>query len=91
MTFGASSHRAENYWFFGIGRSFDSDVADPKNRGLYGFATPGMTESEDRHNRRSCPPTKEHMDGLAGAHVRAGGQVPPAAGVVRLVDRARGV
>jgi alpha-L-fucosidase len=62
MTFGLSSHRAENYWYFGMGRTFDSDVNDPKNRGLYGFAMPGMTESEDRHNRRSCPPTKEHMD-----------------------------
>jgi alpha-L-fucosidase len=35
---GASSHRAENNFFFGMGRTFRSDVNDPKYAGLYGPA-----------------------------------------------------
>ena len=32
MHFGASSHRAEHWWFFDGGMKFDSDVKDPKIR-----------------------------------------------------------
>lgn len=35
---GASSHRVENNFFFGMGRTFRSDVNDPKYAGLYGPA-----------------------------------------------------
>ncbi len=35
---GASSHRAEHWWFFDGGMKFDSDVRDPANAGLYGPA-----------------------------------------------------
>ncbi len=38
LHFGASSHRAENWWFYGGGRQFDSDVHDPRFAGLYGPA-----------------------------------------------------
>jgi alpha-L-fucosidase len=34
MKLGASSHRAEHDWFFDGGRSFDSDVNDPKYASL---------------------------------------------------------
>lgn len=40
LVFGVSSHRAENWWFFNGGTTFDSDVQDPRNAGLYGPAQP---------------------------------------------------
>ncbi len=43
MHFGASSHRAEHWWFYDSGMKFDSDVKDPKNAGLYGPAMPEKT------------------------------------------------
>jgi alpha-L-fucosidase len=51
LVLGLSSHRAEHWWFFNGGRAFDSDVADPKNAGLYGPARP---ENE--------PPSQEFLD-----------------------------
>ena len=47
MVFGASSHRAEHWWFFDKGRTFDSDVNDPANDGLYGPAQPGPKDFQD--------------------------------------------
>jgi alpha-L-fucosidase len=38
LHFGASSHRAEHWWFFNGGRSFDSDVNDPRYASVYGPA-----------------------------------------------------
>ena len=38
MVPGASSHRAEHWWFFNGGMRFDSDVADPAFADLYGPA-----------------------------------------------------
>jgi len=38
LHFGASSHRAEHWWFFNGGTAFDSDVNDPRYAGLYGPA-----------------------------------------------------
>src|SRR3546814_10138567 len=38
MHFGLSSHRAEHSWWYYMGRTFDSDVNDPKYAGLYGPA-----------------------------------------------------
>jgi alpha-L-fucosidase len=35
---GASSHRIEHNFFLGVGRTFDSDVNDPKYAGFYGPA-----------------------------------------------------
>lgn len=40
MHFGLSSHRAEHWWWYHAGRSYDSDVNDPKYTGLYGPAAP---------------------------------------------------
>jgi alpha-L-fucosidase len=47
MTFGLSSHRAENWWFYGEGRKLDSDVKDERYRQLYGPAR-DRKESEDQ-------------------------------------------
>ncbi len=43
MVFGASSHRAEHWWFFEGGMQFPSDVKDAANAGLYGPAYPRRT------------------------------------------------
>ncbi len=41
LTIGASSHRAEHWWFMGQGRAFDSDVREPLRPGdLYWPAKP---------------------------------------------------
>ena len=37
LVFCASSHKAENWWFFGEGKKFNSDVQDHKNAGIYGY------------------------------------------------------
>lgn len=47
MIFGVSSHRAENWWFYGEGRKVASDVTDEKYRQLYGPAR-DRRESEDQ-------------------------------------------
>ncbi len=46
LHFGASSHRAEHWWFFNRGLTFDSDVRDPRYAGLYGPAKPDKTEPD---------------------------------------------
>ncbi len=38
LHFGASSHRAEHYWFLDGGRAFPSDVQDPQYAAFYGPA-----------------------------------------------------
>jgi alpha-L-fucosidase len=38
LHFGASSHRVEHNFFLGVGRTFDSDINDPKYAGFYGPA-----------------------------------------------------
>jgi alpha-L-fucosidase len=42
LHFGASSHRAEHYWFLNGGREFPSDVQDPKYAAFYGPAHVGI-------------------------------------------------
>ncbi|WP_251106327.1 alpha-L-fucosidase [Alloacidobacterium dinghuense] len=46
--FGASSHRAEHYWFMNGGRQFPSDVQDPKYASLYGPAHVGPDPDKDQ-------------------------------------------
>lgn len=38
LVFGVSSHRAEHWWFFDHGKTFDSDVRDPRYAAFYGPA-----------------------------------------------------
>jgi alpha-L-fucosidase len=49
LVFGASYHRAENWWFFDGGRRFPSDVQDNRYRGLYGPAQHKPAELHDPH------------------------------------------
>jgi len=44
LAFGVSSHRAEHWWFFNGGMTFDSDVRDPQYADFYGPAAPGPIE-----------------------------------------------
>ena len=50
MHFATSSHRVEHDWFMDGGRSFDSDVNDPKYAAFYGPAHPRLVKAgyEDR-------------------------------------------
>lgn len=59
MVLGASSHRAEHYWFFNGGRQIpEADVNDPEYADLYGPAA-GITR--DMSDIYDNPPTEEHM------------------------------
>lgn len=40
LHFTLSSHRAEHWWWYYVGRTFESDVNDPRLAGLYGPAAP---------------------------------------------------
>jgi alpha-L-fucosidase len=46
LHFGASSHRAEHWWFFNGGMTFDSDAKDPRYAGLYGPAQQDKTQPD---------------------------------------------
>jgi alpha-L-fucosidase len=54
---GASSHRAEHWWFFDQGMYFDSDVRDPANAALYGPAS-----NQRMAENQSEPPDKAFLD-----------------------------
>jgi alpha-L-fucosidase len=51
LHFGASSHRAEHFWFFDQGMKFDSDVRDPKYAAFYGPAKPQKTPDGKGENQ----------------------------------------
>jgi alpha-L-fucosidase len=57
IVFGVSSHRAEHWWFFDEGTTFDSDVRDPRFAGLYGPAR-DRKKAEDK----SEPPDQPYLD-----------------------------
>jgi alpha-L-fucosidase len=46
LHFGASSHRAEHWWFYNGGMKFDSDVRDPRYASFYGPAQPDKTQPD---------------------------------------------
>ena len=58
LVFGASSHRAEHWWFMNGGMKFDSDVQDPKYSDFYGPAEPDDSAPSEEYLRnwlaRSC-------------------------------------
>ena len=68
IVFSASSHRAENFWFFGGGRKFDSGIQDITYQEPYGYADPTYSGSDHgethrgTHNIYSTPPSKDHLD-----------------------------
>jgi alpha-L-fucosidase len=57
IVFGVSSHRAEHWWFYDQGMTFDSDVRDPRFAGLYGPAR-DRKKAEDK----SEPPDQPYLD-----------------------------
>lgn len=60
LTFGASSHRVEHWFFMSHGREFESDVRDPMKLG--DFYWPAQKEG-DGHDLFSLPaPTDEFLD-----------------------------
>lgn len=69
MYFGVSSHRAEHWWWYDGGMTFNSDVRNPKYAGLYGPAKPTALPSEPstkspdpNHLERWLPPDQPFMD-----------------------------
>jgi alpha-L-fucosidase len=58
LHFGASSHRAEHWWFFDGGMTFDSDVKDPRYASLYGPAQPRRLPGADQDNQ----PDQAYLD-----------------------------
>ena len=58
LHFGASSHRAEHWFFFEGGMKFDSDVRDPRYLSFYGPAQPQRLPGAKQDNQ----PNKAHMD-----------------------------
>ena len=60
MVLGASSHRAEHYWFFNGGRQIpEADVNDPEFDSLYG---PAVGITRDQSDIFDNPPSEEHME-----------------------------
>jgi alpha-L-fucosidase len=57
IVFGASSHRAEHWWFFDPGMLIDSDVLEPRNAALYGPAV-----NKRVAENQSEPPDKAFLD-----------------------------
>jgi len=57
MVFGASSHRAEHWWFYDQGTKFDSDVRDPRFASFYGPAV-----DREGSEKQATPPNREFLD-----------------------------
>lgn len=73
LHFGASSHRAEHWWWYDGGMKFDSDVRNPKYAGLYGPAKPmnlpgvaGDKEPDPNQLQLWLPPDKAFMEDWLG-------------------------
>jgi alpha-L-fucosidase len=64
MVLGASSHRAEHYWFFDGGLDFDSDVTDESNKLLYGgdYGNTVHGPKDLGLDIYGVPPTKPFLD-----------------------------
>jgi len=58
LHFGASSHRAEHWWFFDGGMTFDSDVKDPRFADFYGPAKPRRLPGAEHDTQ----PDKAYLD-----------------------------
>ena len=57
LVFGASSHRAEHWWFFDQGMTFESDVRDPRYAAFYGPARDQKTAES-----QTAPPDQAFLD-----------------------------
>lgn len=58
LHFGASSHRAEHWWWYDGGTKFSSDVEDKRYAGIYGPAEPRTMPGDDE----SKEPNPEHLE-----------------------------
>src|SRR5579872_1014183 len=59
---GASSHRAEHWWFYNGGMTFDSDVKDPRYASFYGPAKPDKTQPDEAYLKDWLARTTEIVD-----------------------------
>jgi alpha-L-fucosidase len=57
LVLGVSSHRVENWWYYGGGMKLDSDVRDRRYAGLYGPA-----QDRERSEKGETPPSREFLD-----------------------------
>jgi alpha-L-fucosidase len=57
LVLGVSSHRVENWWYYGGGMKLDSDVRDRRFAGLYGPAA-----DREASEKGATPPTREFLD-----------------------------
>src|SRR5262245_33282117 len=57
LVLGVSSHRVENWWYYGAGMKLDSDVRDRRFAALYGPA-----QDRERSEKGETPPTREFLD-----------------------------
>jgi alpha-L-fucosidase len=57
LVFGLSSHRVEHWWFFDQGRTFESDVRDPRYADLYGPAVDQKTSEAQQ-----TPPDRAFLE-----------------------------
>jgi len=62
LHFGASSHRAEHWWFYDGGARFDSDVRDPRYAGLYGPARAEESQPDETYLKDWLARTAEIVD-----------------------------
>ncbi|MGB8451021.1 MAG: alpha-L-fucosidase [Anaerocolumna sp.] len=66
LVFCASSHRAENYWFYGGARHFDSGLQDMEFKEPFGYAHPDYANEEVVNTLSqdiySVPASKEHLE-----------------------------
>ncbi len=57
----ASSHRAENYWFFNGARTFDSGLQNISFQEPYGYASPDVSD-KTTHDVASPGPSQAHLE-----------------------------
>lgn len=58
LHFGLSSHRAEHWWWYNVGRTYESDVNDPRYAGLYGPAASPTLPADGGH----AMPNPSHLE-----------------------------
>ncbi len=62
LHFGASSHRAEHFWWYNGGTEFPSDVSDPRYATLYGPAQPTFLPGQQNPQKTELYPDPNHLE-----------------------------
>ena len=60
LVVGASSHRAEHWWFLGHGRGYESDIHEPLKRG--DFYWPSLPEGDHQDLFSKPEPSQEYLE-----------------------------